>query len=256
MKISIITVCFNAEATLADTLDSVAAQSHHDIEHIVVDGGSTDGTVKMLESGRGSVTKWISERDRGIYDAMNKGIAMASGDVIGFLNADDVYAHKDVLQSVAQVFGEASVDAVYADLVYVEQLNLQKVIRYWKSNAFKPGLFAKGWMPAHPTFYARRQVYERCGNFDLTFKLQADFELTMRLLEICLINAVYIPDIWVRMRVGGVSNGSFRNVIRGNLEAYRACKKHALNVTPFFMVRKVLSRIPQFFMKPAINGHE
>lgn len=254
MKISIITVCYNAAGTLVDTLDSVAAQTYADIEHVVVDGGSTDGTVELVKNHGQRVSNWVSEPDRGIYDAMNKGVAMATGDVVGILNADDVYADDAVLTQVADVFADPAIDACYADLVYVDQCDSSKIVRYWKSQAYEDGLFERGWMPAHPTFFVRKAVYEKFGGFDLSFPRQADFELTMRFLAIHKIKSVYVPKIWVKMRVGGVSNNSVRGVIKGNLEAYRACRKNALNVGIFFIPRKILSRLPQFFKKPAETG--
>ena len=254
MKISVITVCYNSAATIEDTLQSVARQTHPDVEHIVVDGDSTDGTWEILERYRHRISKIVSEPDLGVYDAMNKGLRLATGDVIGFLNADDVYAHEDVLKRVAGVMSDPQIDACYADLVYVDKDDPQRVVRYWKSQPYEEGLFLKGWMPAHPTFFVRRSVYERLGGFDLSYPRQSDFELTMRFLHVNKINAVYIPEIFVRMRTGGLSNSSWRGVLKGNLEAYRACKKHVPGTTAFFMVRKILSRFPQFFTRPPEIG--
>ena len=250
MKISIITVCFNSAATIKDTLRSIAAQTHPDIEHIVIDGGSTDGTMEIVNRNRERLAHVVSEPDRGIYDAMNKGLALASGDVVGFLNADDFYATPNALQLVAAPFMDSRVEAVYADLVYVDAVDTDKVVRYWKSRDFRPGLFLNGWMPAHPTFFVRREIYERLGGFDPQFRLQADFELTMRFLEIHRICSVYLPTILVKMRMGGASNNSILNIVKGNIEAYRACKKNGLPVTWLFIVKKLLSRVPQFFAKP------
>ncbi|MDP8568095.1 glycosyltransferase family 2 protein [Methylophilus aquaticus] len=252
MKISIITVCYNSAATIQDTITSIANQDHPDIEHIVVDGGSKDETLTIVKSAS-SVTKLISEQDKGIYDAMNKGLNLANGDVIGFLNADDFYADDIVLTQVSIAFQDSSVQACYADLVYVDKSDTSRITRYWKSRPFCAGLFKKGWMPAHPTFFARREVYEQFGNFNLNFPRQADFELTMRFLEIHQIKSVYIPKVWVRMRTGGASNNSIKGIIKGNLEAYRACKMHNLQVGPFFIIKKIFSRIPQFFSKPDFN---
>jgi glycosyltransferase involved in cell wall biosynthesis len=251
MKISIITAVYNAIDTIEDTILSVANQTYPDVEHIIVDGASTDGTLGVVDKYRPRIAKFVSEPDRGVYDGMNKGLRMASGDVIGFLNADDVYAHKDVLRRVAGVMSNPHVDACYADLVYVDKNDPRRVVRYWKSQQYKEGLFLKGWMPAHPTFFARRAVYERFGGFDLSYPRQSDFELTMRFLHVNKINAVYVPEIFVRMRTGGISNSSWRGVLKGNFEAYRACKKHIPGMSPLFMIRKILSRFPQFFTKPS-----
>jgi glycosyltransferase involved in cell wall biosynthesis len=248
--ISLITVCFNSAATIADTLRSVAAQSHPAIEHIVIDGGSTDGTMKIVGDSRRQLAHVVSEPDGGIYDAMNKGLALATGDVVGFLNADDFYATSNALERVAAPFADPEVDAVYADLVYVSATDTNRVVRYWKSRDYQPGLFLGGWMPAHPTFFVRRAIYKKLGGFDTTFRRQADFELTMRFLEIHRIRSVYLPTILVKMRIGGASNNSMINIIKGNIEAYRACKKHHLPVTWFFILNKLISRVPQFFYKP------
>lgn len=250
MKISIITVCYNSAKTIRDTLNSIAIQDYPNIEHIIVDGGSSDDTLTLIAQ-YPSVTALVSESDAGIYDAMNKGISLATGDIIGFLNSDDIYANEKILSQVAQVFSNASVDACYADLVYVDQTDTNKIIRYWQSQPFKPGLFKAGWMPAHPTFFVRRPIYQKAGGFDLNYPRQADFELTMRFLEVYKINAVYINQIWVRMRMGGVSNNSVLGVIKGNIEAYHACKKNKISVSMWpFIIHKIASRIPQFFSKP------
>jgi glycosyltransferase involved in cell wall biosynthesis len=250
MKISIITVCRNAEATLEEAIHSVAAQDYANREHIVVDGGSRDGTMAILERNKHTLARFVSEPDGGIYDAMNKGIALATGDVIGFLNADDCYAHAGVLSRIAAQFATPEVEACYADLVYVDQHDPGRVVRYWKSRDYVDGMFDSGWMPAHPTFYVRRDVYSRYGGYDTQYRLQSDFELTLRMLAVHHVRAVYVPETWVRMRTGGATNRSIRNVIRGNLEAYHAARKNGLAVTPLFMVRKVLSRVRQFISRP------
>lgn len=250
MKISIITVCYNSAATIAQTIESVAAQHYSNVEHVIVDGGSTDATKEIVEA-HASVARFISEPDRGIYDAMNKGLALATGDVVGFLNADDYYADDSVLAQVAETFADSAIDACYADLVYVRGDDPETVVRCWRSQDYRSGLCERGWMPAHPTFFVRRGIYEQYGGFDLAFPRQADFELTMRLLAVQGIRTRYIPKIWVKMRMGGVSNNSILGVIKGNLEAYRACRKNGFRVwMPWFIVRKVLSRVPQFFRKP------
>jgi glycosyltransferase involved in cell wall biosynthesis len=249
LKVSIITVCYNSSGTISETIASIASQEYDNREHIIVDGASKDKTMDIVKHAP-SVTCYISEPDKGIYDAMNKGIKLATGDIIGLLNADDLYADDTVLAQVATAFQDSTVQACYADLVYVDKKDTSRVIRYWKSQPFCAGLFQKGWMPAHPTFFVRRDVYEQWGDFNLNFPRQADFELTMRFLEIHQIKSVYIPKIWVRMRTGGASNNSIKGIVKGNLEAYRACKLHQLAVGPFFIARKILSRIPQFFSRP------
>jgi glycosyltransferase involved in cell wall biosynthesis len=250
MKISVITVCYNAATTIEEAILSVLSQEQADVEHIVIDGGSTDGTSAILERYRNRISTIVSEPDGGIYYAMNKGIALATGDVLGFLNADDMYFHPCVLARVVSRFADPLIDACYADLVYVDAIDQSKIVRYWTSQAYRDGLFEHGWMPAHPTFYARRKVYERHGKFDTRYRLQADFELCVRFLAIKRIRTAYVNEIWVKMRMGGATNRSLRNVWRGNLEAYDAARRNGLDVGPMFIVRKVLSRLPQFFAKP------
>ncbi|MBD9360868.1 glycosyltransferase family 2 protein [Methylomonas fluvii] len=253
MKISIVTVSYNAAEFIHDNLQSVSRQDFNNIEHIVIDGGSTDGTVDMVRKYGQHLAKFISEPDQGIYDAMNKGIFLASGDVIGTLNADDVYADDTILSQVAEIFSDPTVDVCYADLLYVDRYDASKIVRYWTSCNYRSGLFEKGWMPAHPTFFVRRGLYEQLGGFDLQFSRQADFELTMRFLAVNKVKAVYIPKIWIKMRTGGISNNSLIGIIKGNIEAYYACRKNNLPVRmPMFILRKVLSRMPQFFNRPTV----
>jgi glycosyltransferase involved in cell wall biosynthesis len=205
----------------------------------------------IVDRYRGGLARVVSEPDRGVYDAMNKGIVLASGGVVGFLNADDVYADIDALQSIAAAFGASDVEACYADLVYVDKQDAGRIVRYWKSNEYRHGLFRKGWMPAHPTFYVRRNVFKQYGSFDLQYHFQSDFELTMRLLEVHRIKSIYIPRTLVRMRTGGISNNSYLNILKGNIEAYRACRKNGISVNPWFIFGKIISRVPQFFVKRA-----
>ncbi len=250
MKISVITAVYNGAETIEDTINSVAGQTYSSVEHIIIDGLSTDNTMSIVNRHRNDISVVVSEADTGIYHAMNKGIAVATGDVVGTLNADDVYENEQVLGRVAELFSDPALDACYANLVYVDRANLKKVVRYWTSQPFEPGLFFKGWIPAHPTFFVRKAVYDHCGSFDLDYKIQSDFELTLRLLELHRIRSLYVPEIWVRMRMGGTTNNSILNIIKGNLEAYKACKKHQLNVSPLFFVTKIAARVPQFFRRP------
>jgi len=250
MKISIVTVALNARETIADTLGSVAAQTHADVEHIVIDGGSTDGTLDVVGRYRDRLARVVSEPDRGLYDAMNKGIRLASGEVVGTLNADDVYADRSVLETVASAFADPDLDALYGDLVYVDRNDTSRVVRYWTSCDYRDGLFERGWIPAHPTFFVRRRVYERYGLFDTRYHYHADTELTLRFLAVAHIRSRYLPRIMVRMRLGGHTNRSLVNIMRGNLESYRACKAHGLDVTPLYFPIKFLSRLPQFLRRP------
>jgi glycosyltransferase involved in cell wall biosynthesis len=246
MTISVITVTYNSAKTVADTMVSVAMQSYADIEHLVIDGASKDNTLEIVRSHARSQTRLISESDDGIYDAMNKGLVLASGEVVGFLNSDDLYADASVLEKVANAFQDPAVEACYADLVYVSQDN-RRVVRYWKSRSFIKGDFAKGWCPAHPTFYVRKSVIERLGLFDKSYKLAADVEFMMRYLERGQIRSVYIPHILVRMRVGGATNQSWRNIRQQNSEIFSALRKNsvAFSAVNFWML-KVLSRVWQY----------
>ena len=252
-KISVVTVVHNNAATIEDTILSVAAQTHPRLEHIVIDGASTDGTLDVIQKYTDKLAVVRSEPDRGMYDAMNKGLALATGDVIGFLNADDVYADSRVLEEIVHAMETQNVDACYGDLVYVDRMNSRKVVRYWKSQTYQDGLFEKGWMPAHPTFYARRRIYEQYGGYDIAYRRQSDFELTMRFLAVHKVKSAYIPRVLVRMRSGGASRGLL-HILEGNIEAYRACRQHSLKVTPLFIARKILSRVPQFFRRPRFEA--
>jgi glycosyltransferase involved in cell wall biosynthesis len=246
MKISIISVTFNAASTIREMLDSVAAQTHRNIEHLVIDGGSSDGTVELIRRHGARVSVLVSEPDKGTWDAMNKGLRLATGDIVGFLNADDEFIDDGVVARIADVMKDVELDACYADLIYVARDEPQRMVRDWVSEPFRPGLFLKGWMPAHPTFYARRSLFDRYGGFDLRFPLQSDFELAMRLLEVHRIRARYVPEYWVRMRSGGQSNASLGRVLRGNWEAYQIARHHGLPVSRWYPVTKILSRLPQF----------
>lgn len=250
MKISIVTVVYNNAETIEETILSVASQSYRDIEHIVVDGVSTDGTMDVVRRHQEKIAKLVSEPDEGIFDAMNKGIQLATGEVIAFLNADDIYADNTVLEQVASAFSDPSVGACYADLVYVDPVNLNKVVRFWKSQDYRPGLFQRGWVPAHPTFFARKKVYDEYGGFDVAYRLAADFELMLRFLEKFKVKPVYIPGIFVKMRTGGASNNSIRNIIQQNMDIYRACKKNSVSVSPFFVFTKFFSKLSQFYSRP------
>ena len=245
------TVTWNSAATVADTLASVNAQTHPNVEHIVIDGGSTDATLDIVRSQGQRVTTLVSEPDRGIYDAMNKGLRLATGDVVGLINSDDFLAGDDILATVAATFAaDPTLEAVYGDLCYVSPADTQRVVRYWRSSPFRPGLFAQGWAPPHPTLYVRRPVYERLGGFDLAYPLAADLELMARFLEVHRVRAVHVPKVFVRMRTGGATNKNLRNVLRQNREIWRALTKHGLaRSMPGFAVAKLGSRLRQFLAR-------
>jgi len=227
MKISIITSTWNSEATLRDTLESVLRQTYHDFEHIVVDGGSKDGTmvlVREYEPRYEGRLKYVSEPDKGIYDAMNKGIRMATGDVVGLLNSDDFYTSDDVLATVAATLKNDSLDAVYGDIHFVNDGDLKKCVRYYSSRPFRRWWMRFGFMPAHPSFYCRRSIYERYGAFDLTYKVAADFENLLRLIFVNRIKTAYIPKDFVTMRTGGASSSGIRShkqIMRDHLRALK-----------------------------------
>lgn len=250
MKFSIITVSYNAGDTVEDTIKSVLSQKGVDIQYIIIDGASSDNTMEIVDRYREQLDVLVSEPDNGIYSGMNKGLSYADGDIVAFLNADDTYEDNRVLERIAAVFNRDNVDACYGDLVYVDKNQPDKIVRYWKSRKFEKGLFKTGWMPAHPTFFAKKELYDKFGNFDEQFSLQSDFDLTMRFMELHDIRTHYLPEILVRMKMGGESNKRLSNVVRGNLEAYRSCKKNGLGVSHLFIVRKLLSRVPQFFRRP------
>jgi len=233
LKISIITVVWNNASTIKDAIDSVLNQTYENIEYIVVDGASIDGTVEIVQIYGDKINKFISEKDTGLYSAMNKGIKLATGDIVGILNSDDVYFDKYVVENVATEFKENDVDSVYGDLYYVEENDLNKVVRYWRSSHFKEGSFAKGWHPPHPTFFVKREVYEKHGLFDLEMKVSADFELMLRFLEKYKISTIYLSKVLVRMRVGGESNRSIKNIIAGNKSILRAFNKNRIQVNKF-----------------------
>jgi glycosyltransferase involved in cell wall biosynthesis len=260
LKISVITVSYNSASTIADTVRSVADQSYKNIEHLVIDGQSKDSTIAVVKAHRHSHLILSSEPDKGIYDAMNKGLSRATGEVIGFLNSDDFYADATVLDKVAAVFEDESVEACFADLVYVTP-DKSRLARYWKSKPFSRGDFARGWCPAHPTFYIRKSALDRLGMFDLSFKLAADVDFMMRYLESGAIKSVYIPHVFVRMRLGGATNQSWGNVWKQNREIFVALKKNSIPFRPLvFWAQKIFSRACQYasarFFKAADSlGH-
>lgn len=246
MTISIITATFNSAATLRDTLDSILGQTYQDIESIIVDGGSKDGTLDIVREyeprfqGR---MKWISEPDKGIYDAMNKGIRMASGDVIGVLNSDDYYYDNQVLEDIANAFNQKDIDCVYGNLVFLDAKNKNSVIRIWKGSLYHPGAFLKGWHPAHPTLYAKRTCFEQYGVFDLQYAVSADFELMLRFLEKEQIKNTYLDRYFVKMRWGGESTGTLRNIIRGNKNILKAFKNNGLKPSRFYLIYRFAPKI-------------
>lgn len=248
MKISIISVSYNSAATIRDTIDSVLNQDYPEIEFIVVDGVSTDGTIEIIQSYGSRVSKFISEKDRGIYDAMNKALDLATGDVIGILNTDDFYPNTQVISKVIKTFAP-NIDAVYGDLVYVHPEKKSKIVRTWKSGKYQDGMFLRGWMPPHPTFFVKKECYQKYGKFSDQLKSAADYELMLRFIHKHKIKLNYLPEILVHMRAGGQSNASLKNRLKANKEDRLAWKMNGLKPGVFTFVFKPLSKVGQFFKR-------
>lgn len=249
MKISIITIAYNSAETIEATIQSVISQDYTDVEYIIIDGASKDATMDVVDRYRDQIAVVVSEPDQGIYDAMNKGVARATGEIVGILNSDDFYADNTVLSNVVARFNESGAEAVYADLVYVERDNPDKVVRYWKSKPYKPGMFRKGWMPAHPTFFLKNECYRTHGTYSTELRSAADYELMLRMLEKHKISAVHLPRVLTKMRVGGQSNVSLKNRIRANKEDRRAWKMNGLTPAWYTLTVKPLSKLSQFIRK-------
>ena len=251
LKVSIITVTLNSSDFLIDCLKSVKSQSYKNIEHIIIDGGSTDKTLSILQARKKDLSVIISSKDKGIYDAMNKGIKLATGDIIGFLNSDDFYPNKDVILKVVNHFKNNCMYKIYyADLIYVDRFNISKNIRYVKSQKYRYGLFSKGWSPPHPTFFVLNSVYKHLGNFNISYRFASDFDLMLRFLEKYKIRSQYIPDVLVKMRMGGLTNKSLKNIWLQNKEIIKSLSEHGhrVNILKFFFF-KIISRLALFFDK-------
>lgn len=249
MKISIITVCWNSEKYLKTAIESVLNQTYKDIEYIIIDGGSTDGTldiIKQFEPLFEKRMRWISEKDKGIYDAMNKGINMSSGDIVGLLNSDDFYISTDSLEKITKIFVSKEVDCVYADLYYVDEKNTDKIVRKWITGERR--LFSKGWHPAHPTFYVKKEIYNKYGNFNLSYKIAADFEIMLRFLERYHITSFYLKEFILKMRLGGESNKSFKNIKKGKNEILDAFRLNNINVPFYYPYKRWISKILQYLV--------
>lgn len=244
-KISVITAVFNNRDTVAVAIDSVLSQDCENVELIVIDGGSTDGTLDVLKTFADQIGVLVSEPDQGIYDALNKGIQHATGDVVGFLHSDDLFNDNQALIKIATAFEEPRIDATYGDLVYVRKNDLSKVVRYWRAGAFSPIQLRRGWMPPHPTFYVRRSVYTRLGGFDLSYRIAADYDCMLRFLKHG-VHLRYVPEVLVRMRMGGTSNRSPMNLIRKSAEDLRALRSNSVGGFGTLLLKNV-RKLPQFF---------
>ena len=240
MKVSVITACYNSARTIADTIGSVAAQRYRGIEHIVVDGGSTDGTLEIIAARRASIAGLVPGPDRGIYDALNKGLAASSGDIVGFLHADDVYAGDDVIDCVVREMTAHSLDAVYGNVAFVRGDDLERVVRVYRSGRFRPSRIAWGWMPAHPALFLARSVFEKFGRFKTDYAIAADFEFVARTFPTPGFRYRYLPKVLVKMRMGGISTRGWRSTVTLNREVLRACRENGIRSNYL----KILSKYP------------
>ncbi len=245
MKITVITVALNSARTIADTLKSVASQSYPDVEHVIIDGGSTDATLALARQWGRTGMRVLSEPDTGIYDAMNKGLRLAEGDLVGFLNADDVFNDAEVLAVVAAAANDRRVDAVYGDLVYVANADPERVVRHWRSGKWAPRRLRFGWMPPHPTLYVRRALIEQLGGFDRMLRIAADYDFMLRVLRRPGINVAYVNKVLVRMRMGGISNRSLRLLLRKSREDLISLRRNEIGGW-LALICKNVRKLPQF----------
>lgn len=248
MKFSIITAVYNRRETIAQAVRSLQGQTHADHEHIVMDAVSTDGTQDVLANLADPRMRVVSERDAGIYDALNKGMARATGDVIGILHSDDFLASADVLSAVADAFKRTGADAVYGDLHYVAAADAHRVIRYWKSGEYHPNKLRQGWMPPHPALFIRRKVYEQYGGYDISYRIAADYDAILRWFGRGGIHAAYVPQVLVKMRAGGISNRSLANIIVKSREDYRALRSNGIGGVGV-LARKNVGKVGQFLVR-------
>lgn len=246
MKVSIITVTFNSEKYLADCINSVARQNYKDIEHIIIDGKSTDRTLKIIRQNADRISYWKSETDRGMYDAINKGLEVATGDIVGILNSDDMFASADSVRSIVDCFETTDTDSVYGNLIYVDAENTGKVIRYWKGISYKRYRFRYGWMPAHPTFYIRRSLLKQYGLYENHYFTAADYEFMARYLFLHKVSSHYIDAMLVKMRSGGISNITLKSRFRANRRDFLAMRKNKIPFSFAVSILKPLIKLPQF----------
>jgi glycosyltransferase len=261
VTVTLITVCWNSAATIRDTIESVLAQDYPHIDYVIVDGVSTDGTLDIVRAYRersgdrhGDRIRLLSERDRGMYDSLNKGLAMARGDVVGLIHSDDMLAAPDTISRIAEAFRDPAVECVYGDLDMVDPQDTRKVVRHWRSRLHRPGDLPRGWYPPHVTLYIRRSVLQEVGPFDLRYRIAADMDHMVRLFEVRGMRCVHLPQVLVRMRAGGASNRSLRNIWRANVETWRSLRSHGFRVGPWFIVFKLMRKIPQLFVRRAEGG--
>ncbi|WP_272673689.1 glycosyltransferase family 2 protein [Providencia sp. PROV169] len=248
MKISIITATYNSSKTIRDTILSLEKQTYSNIEYIIVDGASSDNTLDIIKEYSTRISTIISEPDKGIYDALNKGIMAATGDIVGFLHSDDVFAYPNAIEDLMSTLVHDKSQAIYADLEYVSKENTENVVRRWISGSYKHENLKKGWMPPHPTFFMKKELYKEHGAFDLNFKISADYDSLLRYLWLHNISVSYLPKVVTKMRIGGESNRSFLNILKKTKEDILALQKNNIFwVYPLLM--KNISKLPQFIKK-------
>lgn len=249
MKVTIITVTFNSEKHLNQSIQSVLSQDYGNIEYLVVDGQSTDGTLDIIKKYENKISKWVSEPDKGMFDALNKAMDMATGDIIGVLHSDDVFAGNGVVSAVVKAFKENKVDAVYGDLNYVFAEDISKIYRNWKGRIYHRNLFHKGWMPAHPAFYFKKNLIEKYGNYRIEYKSAADYELMTRYLYKNRVPAIYIPELMILMRRGGMSNSNLQKRLKANRNDYLAMKANGIPMPLLVSIMKPISKLHQYYKK-------
>lgn len=245
MKISIITVVFNNESNIQDCIETILGQTYPNIEYIIIDGKSTDKTIDIIKSYGDKISKFISEEDKGIYDAMNKGISIATGDVIGILNSDDFYTSDKVIETIASKFMTKNIDATFSDLDYVSFKDKNCITRKWRSTPYYNNAFIRGWHPAHPTFFVKKEIYNKYGSFDLNFDISADFEIMLRFIEKYKIKTYHIPQVLVKMREGGESNQSIKNILLGNKNVRKAFEKNGIYLDPLYTPKRLAKKVWQ-----------
>lgn len=249
LTVSIITVSYNSKKTISDTINSVLEQTYPYIEYIIIDGSSGDGTSEIIKSYGNRIDKFVSEPDKGMYDAINKGIRLATGSIVGILNADDFFYDNQVVEKLVSVFRENSIDAVYGDIQFVKRNDSKKIIRHYSSEKFYVSKFKFGFMPAHPSFYVKRDLFEKFGYFKSDYLIAADFELLIRFMYVNNINCRYINMVFVKMRDGGVSNKTIFNRIILNKEILRACTENGIKTNYLNIYSKYFAKIFEFYVK-------
>jgi len=245
LKISVITVSYNAAGTIRRCIGSVISQDYPCIEYIIIDGGSTDGTLDVIEAYKGNITTIVSEPDNGIYDAMNKGISLATGDIIGMLNADDFYAGENILSQIASVFTQTGTDALYGDLDYIDHSG--NIIRKWRSGQYKPGRFNYGWMPPHPTFYCKKKLYDVLNTYSLKYGTAADYELMLRFIHVNQSSIYYLQKVLIKMTAGGVSNNGLIGRFKSLYFDFKAMQNNKISLPVIALLLKPISKLRQFF---------